>query len=188
MRRQLHLPTYTFTVTIFLIHHHKTPIQSANGGTCFAREILVSAPSAISDTVRYLSSLMFLFGTCARYPEGNETKSGRVFRASWDHVEDGILTRAVLDSGPGYYLLLGVYLCHEMFFGFFFSPSCTAMASAMSTARASEPHQTAISKPLSWLFRKGDAGTKAGYWQLVHFVAPLRFPNDACALIEITAN
>lgn len=123
MRRQLHLPTYTFAVTIFLIHHHKTPLQSANGGTCFAREILVSAPSAISDTVSYLSSLMFLFGTCARYPEGNETKSGRVFRASWDHVEDGILTRAVLDSGPGYYSLLGVYLCHEMFFFllFFFS-------------------------------------------------------------------
>lgn len=62
------------------------------------------------------------------------------------------------------------------------------MASAMSAARASEPHQTGISKPLSWLFRKGDARTKGGYWQLVHFVAPLRFPNDACALIEITAN
>lgn len=72
--------------------------------------------------------------------------------------------------------------------GFFPFSSCTAVASAMSAARASEPHQTGISKPLSWLFRKGDARTKGGYWQLVHFVAPLRFPNDACALIEITAN
>lgn len=66
-----HLPAYTFAVTIFLIHHHKTPIRSAIGQTCCAREILVSTPSARSDTVSYLSSLMFLFGTCARYPEGN---------------------------------------------------------------------------------------------------------------------
>lgn len=132
-----------------------------------------------------LSPLMCLFATCARHPGGNEAKSGCVFRASWDQVEDGILTWAALDSRPAFYLVLGVYRCHEMFF----SPSsCTAMASAMSAARASEPHQTGISKPLSWLFRKGDAGTKGGYWQLVHFVAPLRFPNDACALIEITAN
>lgn len=133
-----------------------------------------------------LSPLMFLFATCARYSGGNETKSGCVFRASWDHVEDGILTCAVLDSSPAFCLVLGVYRCHDIFF---YSPSsCTTMVSAMSAARASEPHQTGISKPLSWLFRKGDARTKGGYWQLVHFVAPLRFPNDACALIEITTN
>lgn len=121
MWRHFHLPTYTFTVTIFLIHHHKTPIRSAIRRTCFAKEIPVFAPSARSDTVSYLSSLMFLFGTCARYPEGNETKSGRVFRASWDHVEDGILTRAVLDSGPGYYLLLRGFIAVMRCFFFVFS-------------------------------------------------------------------
>lgn len=86
-----------------------------------------------------LSPLMFLFATCARYSGGNETKSGCVFRASWDHVEDGILTWAVLDSSPAFCLVLGVYRCHEMVF---FSPP----AAPLWWARCLQPERLSLIK------------------------------------------
>lgn len=104
------------------------------------------------------------------------------------HGQPGLWCEAGSDMGSFglrstlLFCALGLSLSWDVF------PSRISTVSVMSAARASEPHQTGISKLLSWVFRKGDTRTKGGYWQLVHFVAPLRFPNDACALIEITAN
>lgn len=80
-------------------------------------------------------------------------------------------------------LLPWVCLCHEMFF----------TARQVWSLRCPRPEHLSLIRQAFQscchaYLERGRPRTKADHWQLVHFVAPLRFPNDACALIEITAN
>lgn len=142
----------------------------------------------------YLFSLMFSFGTCAveiALRKQSQIKLSFIcnFRANEDYHETSqsnvgwTLTRAVLESSPWYCLLLWVCLCHEMFF----------TARQVWSLWCPQPEHLSLIRQAfqsccHGYLERGRPRTKADYWQLVHFIAPLRFPNDACALIEITAN